>query len=140
MASGEGVKPRRLSDVWLLSMPSSRKLLACSRLRLGADQPFALETSYWPAEEFSRLSRASFTRGSLFSILERDYGIQLAYADEEADAAAAEATTANLLQVPRGHPLLRIRQVIYSTQGKATLYVLGLYRSDRYNLLVRRFR
>ena len=93
-------------------------------MRLGADQPFALETCYWSAQEFSRLTRASFARGSLFSILEHDYGIQLAYADEEADAAAAESTTANLLQVPRGHPLLRIRQVIYSTQGKATLYVI----------------
>ena len=123
-----------------LGLADNTALSKLSRLRLGADQPFALETAYWPAEEFSRLTRASFTRGSLFSILERDYGIQLAYADEEADAAAAESTTANLLQVPRGHPLLRIRQVIYSTRGKATFYVLGLYRSDRYNLLVRRFR
>jgi len=36
--------------------------------------------------------------------------------------------------------LLRISQVIYSTQGKAVLYVLGLYRSDRHNLRIRRFR
>ena len=89
----------------------------------------------------SAVSLVPRSRADLCSrFLERDYGIQLAYADEEADDDAAEATTANLLQVPRGHPLLRIRQVIYSTQGKTTLYVLGLYRSDRYNLLVRRFR
>lgn len=110
------------------------------RIRFGAAQPFALETCYFSSEEFSGLTRASLERGSLFSMLERDYDIQLAYADEEVDAAAAESTTAHLLQVPRGHPLLRIRQLIYSTQGKATLYVLGLYRPDRYNLLVRRFR
>src|ERR1700723_2827131 len=123
-----------------LGLADTTPLSKLTRLRLGAEQPFALETCYWSAQEFSHLTRASLARGSLFSVLERDYGIQLAYADEEADAAAAESTTANLLQVPRGHPLLRIRQVIYSTQGKATLYVLGLYRSDRYNLLVRRFR
>jgi GntR family transcriptional regulator len=123
-----------------LGLADNTALSKLTRLRLGAEQPFALETCYWPAQELSRITRAALARGSLFSILERDYSIQLAYADEEADAAAAEATTANLLQVPRGHPLLRIRQVIYSTQGKATLYVLGLYRSDRYNLLVRRFR
>ena len=34
IASGEGVKPRRLSEAWLLSMPSNRKLLACSRFPL----------------------------------------------------------------------------------------------------------
>jgi DNA-binding GntR family transcriptional regulator len=40
----------------------------------------------------------------------------------------------------RGAPLLRIRQVIYSTKGKATIYVLGFYRSDRHTLFIRRFR
>ena len=123
-----------------LGLADHTVLSKLSRLRLGAEQPFALETCYWPAQEFSRLTRTSFARGSLFSVLEHEYGVQLAYADEEADAAAAESTTANLLEVPRGHPLLRIRQVIFSTNGKAVLYVLGFYRSDRHNLVIRRFR
>jgi DNA-binding GntR family transcriptional regulator len=42
--------------------------------------------------------------------------------------------------VARGAPLLRIRQLIYSTKGKAITYVLGFYRSDRHKLLIRRFR
>src|SRR5208283_4982208 len=88
-----------------------------------------------PKIHFNKLAR-----GSLFSTLESSYGIQIAYADEEMDATAAAPATANLLKVPRDAPLLRIRQVIYSTKGKATLYVLGLYRSDRHTLLVRRFR
>ncbi|HXM68689.1 MAG TPA: UTRA domain-containing protein [Candidatus Acidoferrum sp.] len=69
--------------------------------------------------------------GSVFSIAESGYGIQIAYADEEMDATAATPATANLLKLARNEPLIRIRQVIYSTKGKATLYVLGLYRSDR---------
>ena len=93
-----------------------------------------------PSKEFSGLTRNAVARGSLFSILQHDYGIQLAYADEEVDAIAADATTAHLLQIARGHPLLRMRQVIFSTKGKPTIYVLGLYRSDRYNLVIRRFR
>jgi len=69
-----------------------------------------------------------------------EIGIQIAYADEEMDATAATPATANLLKVARNEPLLTIPRVIYSTKGRATLYVLGLYRSDRHNLLVRRFR
>jgi GntR family transcriptional regulator len=42
--------------------------------------------------------------------------------------------------IPHGSPVLRIRQEIYSTKGKVALYVLGLYRSDRHTLLIRRFR
>jgi GntR family transcriptional regulator len=93
-----------------------------------------------PADEFAGLNRALIARGSLFSLLEGNYGIEIAYADEEMDATAASPATANLLKIGRDEPLLRIRQVIYSTKGKATLYVLGLYRSDRHTLLVRRFR
>jgi len=123
-----------------LALSDNTPLNRVARLRLGADEPFALETCYFSADEYPNLTRTALGRGSLFSILEHDYGIQLAYADEEVDATAADSTTAHLLQVPRGHPLLRMRQVIYSTKGKSTIYVLGLYRSDRYNLLIRRFR
>jgi len=123
-----------------LALSTGTRLLRLERLRLAADEPFAVETCYLPAEHFAGLTRNSVARGSLFSILESSYGIQIAYADEEMDATAAAPATANLLKVGRDAPLLRIRQVIYSTTGKATLYVIGLYRSDRHTLLVRRFR
>lgn len=123
-----------------LSLSTHTRLLKVERLRLAADEPFAVETFYLPAEQFAGLTRSLVARGSLFSILEGNYGIQIAYADEEMDATAAAPTTANLLKVARDAPLLRIRQLIYSTKGKAVLYVLGLYRSDRHTLLVRRFR
>jgi GntR family transcriptional regulator len=123
-----------------LGLAAHTRLLKVERLRLAADEPFAVETCYLPADEFSGLTRNAVARGSLFSILEGAYGIQIAYADEEMDATAAAPATANLLKVGRDEPLLRIRQVIYSTKGKAALYVLGLYRSDRHTLLVRRFR
>lgn len=123
-----------------LALAPTTRLVKIERLRLGAEEPFCMETCYLSAEEFGGLTRGLLSRGSLFSILERDYGVQFAYADEEVDATAADPATAHLLQVPRGQPLLRIRQVLYSTKGKATMCVLGLYRSDRHNLLIRRFR
>jgi GntR family transcriptional regulator len=123
-----------------LALATDARLLKVVRLRLAADEPFAVETCYLPAEDFAGLTRTAVARGSLFSILEGSYGIRLAYADEEMDATAAAPATANLLQVPHDEPLLRIRQLIFSSTGKASLYVLGLYRSDRHTLLIRRFR
>jgi GntR family transcriptional regulator len=123
-----------------LALPSGSKLVKIERLRQGADEPFALETVYLSAVEFAGIARAPLERGSLFGALQRDYGVALAHADEEIDATAADGKTAELLSVPRGAPLLRIRQVIFSTGGKPTIYVLGLYRSDRHTLLIRRFR
>jgi len=122
-----------------LSLPAHSRLVKIERLRQSGEQPFALERCYL-SDEFAGLAELPLDRRSLFATLEHEYGIELAYADEEVDATAAGARNAELLQVHAGSPVLRIRQVIYSTQGRATVYVLGFYRSDRHTLLIRRFR
>lgn len=123
-----------------LSLPPTSSLLKFERLRHAAGEPFALETCYLNAAEFPGLLDAPIGRDSLFGILERDFHVELGYADEEVDATAADPRIAELLAIPRREPLLRIRQVIYSAKGKAIMYVLGFYRSDRHNLVIRRFR
>ena len=123
-----------------LGLPATSALVKIERLRETGDAPFALETCYLPASEFAELVKAPLGRVSLFATLEHDYGVDLAYADEEVDATAAEANLAELLGVPRGASVLRIRQVIYSSKGKATIYGVGFYRSERHTLFIRRFR
>ena len=123
-----------------LALPSTSRLVKVERLRLGGEEPFAVETCYLSAQEFGELTRSRLDRVSLFSILENDYELQIAHADEEIDATTADPHTARLLGISVGAPVLRIRQAIYSTKGKPALYVLGLYRSDRHTLLIRRFR
>lgn len=123
-----------------LGLPVASRMVKITRLRLTGEEPFALETCYLPAPEFSGLVSANLGRGSLFGTLQHDYGVDLAYADEEIDATAADANLAEMLSLPKGSPILRIRQVIYSTKGKATIYGVGYYRSERHTLFIRRFR
>jgi GntR family transcriptional regulator len=123
-----------------LALTPKSKVVKIERLRHAGDEPFALETCYLSAAQFSGLISAPLQRESLFATLERNYNIELGYADEEVDATAADQRTAELLSVPKREPLLRIRQVIYSTKGVVILYVIGMYRSDRHNLVIRRFR
>ncbi len=123
-----------------LSLPPGSRLMLIERLREAGEEPFALETCYLSADSYSGITRSQLNGGSLFATLEHDHGTTLAYADEDVDATTADPKTAELLAIPRAAPLLRIRQVIFSTAGKAVLYVLGLYRSDRHTLHIRRFR
>jgi GntR family transcriptional regulator len=95
-----------------LALPATSPLVKIERLRETGDEPFALETVYLPGKEFSDLVDAPLGRTSLFATLQHDFRVELAYADEEVDATAAEANIAELLEVPRGAPVLRIRQVI----------------------------
>jgi GntR family transcriptional regulator len=123
-----------------LGLPATSSLVKVDRLRLTGEEPFALETVYLPGEEFRGLATAPLGKNSLFATLQHDYGVELAYADEEVDATPADAHNAELLALPRGAPLLRIRQVIYATTGKAVIYGVGFYRSERHTLFIRRFR
>jgi len=121
-------------------LPPMSKLVKIARLRLAAGEPFAIETCYLDAEQFRGLTSAPLGRESLFAVLQRDYNVELAHADEEVDATAADPATAELLGIPRKSPLLRIRQIMFSTKGKAIIYALGFYRPDRHNLTIRRYR
>jgi GntR family transcriptional regulator len=123
-----------------LSISPKSPVIKLERLRRAGGEPFALETCYFSAKRFEGLLSEPLEKESLFAILERKYDAELAYADEEVDATAADQRTAELLGIPKREPLLRIRQVIYSTKGTVITYVLGLYRSDRHNLVIRRFR
>ena len=123
-----------------LGLGATSRMVKIERVRLTAEEPFALETCYLPATDFAELVHAPLARGSLFSKLENDYGVELAYADEEVDATVAEGRVAQLLNLRAGAPLLRIRQVIYSSKTKPVIYVIGFYRSERHSLFIRRLR
>lgn len=123
-----------------LGLPGTGALVKIERLRLTGEEPFALETCYLPGKEFEGLVNAPLARTSLFGAVERDFGVQLAYADEEVNATQAESKVADLLRIAQGGSVLRIRQVIYSNKGEPTIYVVGFYRSERHTLFIRRFR
>jgi GntR family transcriptional regulator len=123
-----------------LGLSPSSRLVRIERVRSAGSEPVAHEVCYLEAEEFAELMDAPLEKASLFSKLERDHGIELAYADEEIDATHADHRIAELLNIARGAPLLRIRQLIFSTGGRATVYVIGLYCSGRHTLRIRRFR
>src|SRR5579872_1336053 len=57
-----------------LALPATSQLVKLERLRLSGDEPCALETCYFSADEFAGLTKARLDRVSLFSILEHDYG------------------------------------------------------------------
>lgn len=123
-----------------LSLPVTEPLVKIERLRLTGEEPLALETCYLSAKEFDGLVKVPWARSSLFRVLEQEFGVHLAYADEEVNATEAEAKVATLLKIEHGGPVLRIRQVIYSNKGKPAVYVVGFYRSERHTLFIRRFR
>ncbi len=123
-----------------LRLPPHSNLVKIERVREANNEPMAFEICYLPASQFADLVRAPLGKNSLFAILNQRFGVELTYADEEVDATASEKKVAELLGISPGEPVLRIRQLIYSTQGKPVIYAQGLYRAECHTLFVRRFR
>jgi GntR family transcriptional regulator len=123
-----------------LMVATDAPLVRIYRLRMGAGEPLVLETCYIPASRCKGLERATLKNGSLFSIISSTYGVALSYADEEVDVTTISTEHASLLKLIRNSPVLRIRQVIHSSDGTPIIYTLGLYRPDRHMLYVRRYR
>lgn len=123
-----------------LGLPHGAALVHIERVRFAGNDPIAHESCYLSAEEFRGLLDVSLDRVSLFTVLQQNYGVELAYSDEEIDATDAGHDLAVLLHVERDAALLRIHQLIFSTSGRPVLYVRGLYRSGRHTVRIRRFR
>lgn len=123
-----------------LGLTPGSELARIDRLRFAGDEPLAIETCYLSSAQFPDLLERLHDRRSLFGVIEDGYGIKLAYADEEMDATNADARAADLLKVHRGAALLRIRQLLFTTSGDVVSYALGLYRSDRHSMKLRRYR
>src|SRR6267378_4225632 len=73
-----------------LALPPNIGIIKLERLRHSSEEPFALETCYFSSEEFPNLLSLPLNRESLFKVLEREYQVELGYADEEIDATAAD--------------------------------------------------
>lgn len=122
-----------------LAMNASNALVRIQRLRISDDDPFSVETCYLPASRFDGIAKEDMGAKSLFDILANTYDIRISYADEEVDATSADRKTAEVLGVPSGTPLLRIRQILFAG-GAPIVYSIALYRADRHAVLIRRYR
>ncbi|ABF39427.1 transcriptional regulator, GntR family [Candidatus Koribacter versatilis Ellin345] len=123
-----------------LVLPTDARVVKIQRLRIGGEEPFAIETCYVSAEAFPELRREHAEKKSLFATVAEQYGHPLNYADEEIDATTASARQAVLLGIRRDAPLLRIRQLIHASDGLPIIYGLGFYRPELHTVYVRRVR
>lgn len=108
-------------------------VILLERLRLADDQPIALESSYLNAAFCPDiLERFDFANESLYSVLRTHYDLNLSYAEQRIKARLASASEAELLDVPKGFPILHIKRVTFIKRSTPLEYVESAYRGDRY--------
>ena len=82
-------------------------------------------------------SRPTSTDASLYELLERDWGVRVADADQWASVVRLTGDEAALLQIDADAPALLFQRVTRDPAGAPVEYVRSLYRGDRYEVHTR---
>lgn len=99
------------------------------RLLQFADKPVVVDEIYLPGEIFGSLTLDMLReyQGSLYSCFENRFGIRMIRAEERLRAVPADRSSAELLKVPEGSPLLSVERVSFTYADRPVEWRRGLY-------------
>jgi GntR family transcriptional regulator len=120
-----------------LQLENGEEAFEIVRLRLADRVPMAYESCLLPARLCPRLKRADLERGSLYQLLEQDYGVRIARADEVLEAACATRREAELLSIKPRAPILVVERTVYASDDAPIEVVRSVYRGDRYQAAIK---
>jgi GntR family transcriptional regulator len=124
-----------------LQTGGTEKIFYLERVRYADDQPFAHIKCYLPYDPIEKIEAIDFSVASLYRTLEDKYRLELYEAFEVIEAASLDETSARLLEMETGAPILFNQRTAYLKDGTVIEYEKVLYRSDIFkyqNKLIRR--
>lgn len=105
------------------------------RVRLADGSPISLELAQFPAETFPGLLEKQLG-GSIYEILENEYGLITSRADERIEAVNATPDEASLLAIKPRSALLLITRITFDQHDVPCEFSRDLFRGDRTRLAV----
>ena len=103
------------------------------RVRTADGVPMAIERNYYPAALTPGLLDEPLKDISLFTVLVERYGLVFDDGQQSLEAGIADASDAELLQVPKGSAVLHYTRRALAA-GRPVEYVIATYRGDRYRV------
>ena len=119
-----------------LGLDKGRLVINIRRIRLADGTPISLEHAQFPADRFGGLLERPLG-GSLYEMLEEDYGLVLGEAEELIEVVHATDAEASVLAVEVGVPLLSITRTPRDADNVPFEFSQDLFRSDRTRIAVR---
>ncbi|MBX3029743.1 MAG: GntR family transcriptional regulator [Chloroflexi bacterium] len=116
-----------------LRVTPGHEVLRFTRLRLGSDEPMAIETVRIPATLVPGLGPGDL-EGSLYELLARRYRIVPGAAQVTIEPVLPERRIRRLLAIPDHQACLRLRMTDTDTRGRVIMTADCIYRGDRYQL------
>ena len=125
-----GITPRP-SIRKALELSKEDQVLQTRRLRLIDDEPFSIAASYIPMEYGRQIRMGDFGEKSLYGLLKECCGLIMSKTQCSLEAVAADAASAEILQISAGAPLFLMTGTTRAQNGIIAEYFRVLYRGDR---------
>lgn len=117
-----------------LQIEPGQPVIRFRRQLLADGEPMSVDENFIPAVHVpGMLDEEPPT--SLYRVLSERYGMVIEWGEDTIEATAASASTARLLNVELGAPLLKIQRHAYVSRAMVD-YSVSYYRADRYKLWV----
>ncbi len=120
-----------------LRLEPGARVVSVERLRMADEEPMAIEHTHLPASLFPGLRRHLTRAASLYEVLDREYGVRMAEAEETIETVLATPREAALLGADTGLPMLLISRLSFDTDGRPVEWVQSWFRGDRYKFVTR---
>jgi GntR family transcriptional regulator len=117
-----------------LELATGTRVIRIHRVRTADGEPMAVEEAFLPADRFAGLDQADLEHGSLFELLENQWGVQLATGEQRVVAISFDASQAHLLGVEPGYAGLQFQTTGRDRTGAPIYTAWTWYRGDRYEI------
>ena len=121
-----------------LSIDEDDLVVDLVRIRLADGVPISLERAVFPAEMVPGLPERELV-GSLYELLEREYGIRPVEAIECIEVVEAGVYEASILGISPNQPLMSITRTTRDAHDVAFEYSHDLFRADRTRFMVKAY-
>ena len=104
------------------------------RLRSIKDGPISLQVSYIPEKYKEGLTPELLEQEQLCVLMNKNHGLQRKRVSETLESIAADGEEAALLQVKKGHPLLLLKDQLFSEAGSPYEFTKVVFRGDKFKI------
>lgn len=113
------------------ALPVGESLLKLHRLLFIDDEPFIIETSYYPLLHLPNLEKNIWESPSTYSILKNKYGIDIKRSSKTLEIVFASEYEANIFHCDLGSPLFATEKLSYDQEGRAIHLSYSLYMANK---------
>ncbi|MDY0012260.1 MAG: GntR family transcriptional regulator [Rhodocyclaceae bacterium] len=121
----------------MLAIELGAPIIIVRRLLKFSSRPVVIDEIYLPGEQFPGLTLETLQEwsSSLYGLFESRFGVRMIRAQERIRAVSADRSTAEVLRVAEGTPLLSVERLTFSYGDKPVEWRRGLYSTENHYYL-----